>query len=124
MTQEKPAYHTLIVDDELDICFLLRSILRRKDTSVACANTIDEAKAELKRQQPDILFLDNFLPDGMGLDLINYVAEKFPAVKIIMISAQDSASNQIKARQSGAQKFLPKPLVVEDLDDAIREFYG
>jgi len=97
MTHDKPAYHTLVVDDELDICFLLKSILERKDTSVTCAGTIDQAKAELNRQQPDILFLDNYLPDGAGMDLIRYVKDNFPQTKIIMISAQDSAANQRRA---------------------------
>ena len=123
MTHDKPAYHTLVVDDELDICFLLKSILKRKDTSVACASTIDQAKAELNRQQPDILFLDNYLPDGVGLDLICYVKDNFPQTKIIMISAQDSATNQRRAIQSGAQKFLPKPFMVDELDNTLHDLY-
>jgi two-component system OmpR family response regulator len=123
MTHDKPAYHTLVVDDELDICFLLKSILKRKDTTVACANTIDQAKTELNRQQPDILFLDNYLPDGIGMDLICYVKDKFPLTKIIMISAQDSAANQRRAIQSGAQKFLPKPFMVDELDNTLHDLY-
>ena len=123
MTHDKPAYHTLVVDDELDICFLLKSILKRKDTSVACVGTINQAKAELNRQQPDILFLDNYLPDGAGMDLIRYVKDNFPQTKIIMISAQDSATNQRRAIQSGAQKFLPKPFMVDELDNTLHDLY-
>ena len=123
MTHDKPAYHTLVVDDELDVCFLLKSILKLKDTSVACAGTIDQAKAELSRQQPDILFLDNYLPDGAGMDLIRYVKDNFPQTKIIMISAQDSAANQRRAIQFGAQKFLPKPFIVDELDNTLHDLY-
>ena len=124
MITDNTVHHTLIVDDERDICFLLKVILGRRNTSVSCANSIAEAKTELARQVPDVLFLDNCLPDGLGIEFIHFVKEKCPDADIVVISAHDNIGNQLKAITLGAKKFLPKPLNVDDLDHTIQQLYG
>jgi len=123
-TPVQPTYHTLIIDDEVDICFLLRSILAAKNTTVDCAHSIKAAREMMANHQPDIVFLDNFLPDGIGMEFISYTRASCPDAKIIMISAHDSLLNQQRALMNGAQKFLPKPFMVEDLDETIRNIYA
>ena len=120
----KPLYHTLIIDDEADICFLLKNILSVKNTTVECAHTIKDAREMMATHQPDIVFLDNFLPDGTGMDFITYTKQSCPGAKIIMISAHDSLADQQRALLNGAQRFLPKPLQIEDLDETIRIIYA
>ena len=118
MTLEHPTYHTLVVDDESDVCYLFTIILRRRNTTISCASTLVEAKAELARQPTDILFLD-----GLGIDFITYVKGTYPLTKIIVISANDNVSNHNKAIESGAERFLSKPLGIEELDETIQQLY-
>ena len=100
----------LIVDDETDICYLLSHILRQKDIQTVSAGSLAEADRML--QSPNFfyyVFLDNHLPDGLGINQIKRWKEKFPAIHFIMISAHDSSEEKRKAKSDGADTFISKP---------------
>ena len=100
----------LIVDDETDICYLLSHILRQKDIQTVFAGSLAEADRML--QSPNFfyyVFLDNHLPDGLGINQIKRWKEKFPAIHFIMISAHDSSAEKRKAKSDGADTFISKP---------------
>ncbi len=99
----------LIVDDELDICYLLGGILKQKKLKTSYVNTLSDAENAIKNDPPEILFLDNHLPDGFGLDFISYVKATAPTTKIIMITAHDSAAERNRAYSEGVDFFISKP---------------
>ena len=63
--QNKPL--ALIIDDETDICYLLKGILKHKNVDAAYAATIAEGEQYLQHNDPAVIFLDNHLPDGFGM---------------------------------------------------------
>src|ERR1700749_4246159 len=99
----------LIIDDEIDICYLLSSILKNKNVQPNYVNSLSEATAALTADTPQIIFLDNHLPDGMGMDFIRHIKSTMPSTKIVMITAYDNSSDRNKALQLGADKFIGKP---------------
>ena len=104
----------LIVDDETDICYLLSHILKQKDIQTVFAGSLAEAERML--QSPNLfyyVFLDNHLPDGLGINQIKRWKDKFPAVHFIMISAHDSYEEKRKAKSDGADTFISKPFSKE-----------
>ena len=109
----------LIVDDEMDICYLLTGILRQKGYNSSFANTISDAQKAIDKAPPSLLILDNRLPDGMGIDFISYVKENHPSVKILMVSAFDSPIDKSIACNKGADFFIGKPLNREQINTAI-----
>ncbi len=113
----------LIVDDEVDICNLLSWILKQKNLAATYVNTLYDAQVALKKDVPSILFLDNYLPDGFGVEFIQFVKENYPATKIIMITAHDSFSEKQKALNEGADFFISKPftkaLINETIDNLL-----
>jgi two-component system OmpR family response regulator len=109
----------LIVDDELDICYLLSSLLKQRNFVTGFVNTISDAVNALKTDTPDILFLDNHLPDGFGLDFIPHIKQNYPGVKVIMITAHDGAVERKKAHDGGVDLFVAKPLNRKLINDAI-----
>ncbi len=109
----------LIVDDEMDICYLLKGIVRQKNFESSFANTLSDAQKEIDKQPPSLLILDNRLPDGMGIDFITYVKENHPSVKILMVSAFDSSLDKSLAYDKGADLFIGKPLNREVISTAI-----
>jgi len=109
----------LIVDDEVDICFLLSGILRQKQLKPAFVNNLAGAREVLQKDTPAILFLDNHLPDGFGLDFIPYVKTNYPQVKIVMITAHDGLAERKKAQAEGADLFISKPFTREVIDYAV-----
>ena len=112
----------LIVDDETDICYLLGHILRQKDIQTVFAGSLAEADRML--QSPNFfyyVFLDNHLPDGLGINRIKRWKEKFPAIHFIMISAHDSSEEKRKAKIDGADSFISKPFSKEVILNSIVE---
>jgi DNA-binding response OmpR family regulator len=113
----------LIVDDELDICFLLTGIFKNKNVPAKVANTLAEAKILMEKYKPSILFLDNHLPDGFGFQFLDFVKEHYPETKIAMITANDSPSDKTMAFKKGADYFIGKPfsvsIVRKTIDDLI-----
>lgn len=99
----------LIIDDETDICFLLGSILKQKNLQPDYANSLSDAKKALEKTTPAIIFLDNHLPDGLGMDFISHIKNNYPQVKLVMITAHDTVADKEKALDTGADRFIGKP---------------
>lgn len=109
----------LIVDDELDICYLLSGMLKQRNFHTGFVNTLTDAKTALKIDTPSLIFLDNHLPDGFGLDFIPFVKQNYPEVKVIMITAHDGAQERKQAYDGGVDLFVAKPLNRKLIDDAV-----
>ena len=101
--------NALIIDDEIDICYLLQGILLNKNISSDYVNSISEAKHALQKINPGIIFLDNHLPDGRGTDFISYLKKNNPGSIVIMITAYDTPDDREKALSAGADIFISKP---------------
>ena len=109
----------LIVEDEIDICFLLTGILKKKNLHSTFVNNIHEAKDLLSIREPFIIFLDNNLPDGYGVDFIGQVKQDHPSTRIIMITADDTIANKDKALHAGADFFIGKPFTRETINKTV-----
>jgi len=110
----------LIVDDEADIRFLLKRALASHNYSVTEAGSLKQGLALCDEIDPDIVILDVNLPDGSGL----YYARKFKNDKniVIFISADnDKLADGFK--ELGANGFLKKPFVINQLLDVINQVH-
>lgn len=105
----------LIVDDEVDVCYLLGSILKYKNLQASYVNSISEAKRVLKEDHHSIVFLDNHLPDGFGINFIDDIRKINPQVKIIMITAHDTNNDRNRAYEQGVDRFIGKPFTRESI---------
>jgi len=112
-------YKVLIVDDELDICYLLSGMLKQRDLRTSFVNSLSDAVIALQTDTPTILFLDNHLPDGFGLEFIPFVKKNYPEIKIVMITAHDGATERKQAYDGGVDLFIAKPLYRHMINDAI-----
>jgi DNA-binding NtrC family response regulator len=104
----------LIIDDEIDLCHLLKSYFLRKNYEVYLSHTLEQGLAFLKALQPDIVFLDNNLPDGIGWNIAPTIATQFPETHINLISA----FHPVLPSMPEAAKFsiIEKPISLTDLD--------
>jgi two-component system OmpR family response regulator len=104
----------LIIDDETDICFLLSSILKQRNYRTVFARSLSEAEEILEKEtEHSVIFLDNHLPDGLGVNNINRIKLKCPTSRIIMITAHDTTSDREKAQKEGVDSFIGKPFSKE-----------
>ena len=114
-----PDIEALIIEDEIDICYLLSGILRKKKLQTAYVTSLNEAEKTLTRQNPYILFLDNHLPDGYGVDFISEVKKEHPYTKVVMITAHDTPADKEKALRRGADYFIGKPFSQDVINKTI-----
>ena len=109
----------LIVDDEIDACYLLSSILKYKNLQASYVNSINAARHVLKEGRHSIIFLDNHLPDGFGINFIDEIRRLDPNIKIVMITAYDTNSDKNKAYNQGVDRFIGKPFTRETIFSAV-----
>jgi DNA-binding NtrC family response regulator len=114
-----PGLKILIVDDEEDICFFLSHNLSKRGFTTYSSNSLADAVRQLEINKPAILFLDNHLPDGKGLDLLSGITEQYPLMKIVMISAHDSPQDRSKAYSKGIKFFIGKPFTMNEINQVV-----
>src|SRR5688572_12380196 len=81
----------LIIDDEQDFCMLMKRFFSPKKYDVYVAHTIEDGLNLLDEHQPDIVFLDNNLPDGNGWEKADFILCNYPQTKLNLISALNVA---------------------------------
>jgi len=109
VNNKKHNNEVLIVDDEVDICFLLSGMLKKKNFHTACVTSLLAAENAMDRINPFIIFIDNHLPDGFGVDFIPHIKKEYPNTKVIMITAHDNMADRDKAFLNGVDFFIGKP---------------
>jgi DNA-binding response OmpR family regulator len=102
----------IIVDDEEDICRLLSSYLSRRYKHVFYALTLNAGLALANQYKPELLILDNNLPDGIGIQMISDF--RMTCRKILVISAMNNI--QEEAMRAGADAFIAKPISFKDIE--------
>jgi DNA-binding NtrC family response regulator len=106
----------LIIDDEEDLCFLLKTYLKLKHNDVIIANTLVDGLNKIRSFHPDILFLDNNLPDGFGWNKAGEISEYNPDMKINLMTGQPAFD-----LEACGEKFtiIEKPLSYAKVDMSI-----
>ncbi len=113
-----------IVDDDQSIRFVLekallreelptRSFTNTRDVLAALGNATDETA-------PQVLVSDIRMPGGSGLDLLEAVKEKYPALPVIIMTAYSDLDSAVSAFQGGAFEYLPKPFDLPKAVELIR----
>ena len=110
----------LIIDDEPDIRELLEITLSRLKLSTQSVGNLKDAKEILKKEVFDLCLTDMKLPDGDGLDFIEYTQQQYPQMPIAMITAHGSMDTAIIALKTGAFDYLTKPIDLSRLREIIK----
>jgi len=100
----------LIIDDEPDIRELLEITLGRMKLDTRSARNLKEARECLAREHYDLCLTDMRLPDGCGLELVQFIQQQYPQLPVAMITAYGSLDTAIGALKAGAFDFLTKPV--------------
>ena len=105
----------LVIDDEPDIRELLAMTLGRMDIETVLAEDVTGAKNELGSHQFDICLTDMRLPDGDGLDLVEWMQTHAAGVPVAVITAHGNVETAVQALKLGAFDFITKPLDLNNL---------
>ncbi len=105
----------LIIDDEPDICELLSLTLQSMDIDTLTAGDLDRARQLLGANDFDICLTDMRLPDGNGLELVEWMQAHAPDVPVAVITAHGNVESAVQALKLGAFDFVSKPVNVAAL---------
>lgn len=105
----------LVVDDEKLIRWSLTQHLQNESFSVIEAETVKMGLDRVSEFEPDLIILDQRLPDGTGIEFIQKLKEMSYEIPIIMLSAIDSSNVAVQAMKLGALDYITKPLNFDEL---------
>lgn len=114
----------LIVEDEPQLATLHAEFLEKNFNLrvVAYAATLTEARAKVNAHQPRLILLDNFLPDGQGIALMEEAAVKKPGCSVIFITAASDMNTCSQAIRNGAFDYIIKPVSYKRLRNSLERF--
>jgi two-component system response regulator PilR (NtrC family) len=112
--------HTaLIVDDEPDIRDLLEITLSRMGINTLTAKDISSAKELFKEHKPQLCLTDMNLPDGNGIELVQWIQQNAPATPVAVITAYGNMETAIESLKAGAFDFVSKPVELPRLRELV-----
>lgn len=105
----------LLVDDNIDLSRLIHTTLGSHIYKTQSVFTVAQALKRLDEQRYDLLIVDRMLPDGDGLEIINYAQQLQAQMPILMISERNEPTDRVRGLQEGADDYLGKPFYTEEL---------
>jgi DNA-binding NtrC family response regulator len=122
MKSKNNRFSVLIVDDDKDICLILKSGLSSM-FSVHCEHSIAAGEDYLLHHKTSILFLDNSLPDGKGVECIEEITRLQEDIKIVMMTADASSAIKDRAIAKGACYFIAKPFKLSMIKEIVSSIF-
>ncbi|HND59307.1 MAG TPA: response regulator, partial [Thauera aminoaromatica] len=114
------AADVLVVDDEDDIRELLELSLMRMGLACDTAGSVGAARALLAERSYRLCLTDMRLPDGDGLELVEYIQTLRPGLPVAVITAFGSIETAIRALKLGAFDFVTKPVELKALRELVQ----
>jgi len=105
----------LIVEDDTDICDFLQELLGDEGYEVQTANDGASALRVAGKSKPDLVLLDLILPKISGETVCRQLKKKFADLPILIISARGDKSDIVRGLELGADDYITKPFVEEEL---------
>ena len=98
-----------IVDDEVNLANGLKKAFEKSGFSAKAVKSINELHHLLAAEIPAVIFLDQRLPDGNGIEVLPAILQQYPRCKVILMTAFGDSRLVVKAIQEGAYNYLDKP---------------
>lgn len=115
--RENALISILIVDDEPDVCALVKTLYEKRGFAVAMAFGGEEAIGRIRESRPDIVLLGLRLADKVdGIAVLRYIRKEKPGVRCIVIASEDEESRIKDVADLGPDDILIKPVLAAQLD--------
>lgn len=114
----------LIVDDERDIVETIQFMLESEGFECLLAYDGEDALLKARTENPDLILLDIMLPKINGYQVCRLLKfdEKYKDIPIIMLTAKAQDADKLMGKETGADEYVCKPFVMDELVRMIREY--
>lgn len=110
----------LVVDDEADIRDLMEMTLMKMGLRVQTAVGVEDAKDKLDNDDYSLVLTDMRMPDGSGLEVVQYINELMLDTPVAVITAFGNADQAVEALKAGAFDYLQKPITLSQLRSLVK----
>lgn len=114
----------LLVEDDASIALVITAALEAEGFTVTHCDTITARDRLLQDTGFDALVTDVVLPDGDGIETLAAVRAAHPDLPIIILSAQNTLDTAVRASDTGAFEYFPKPFDLDELARTVRQAVG
>lgn len=111
----------LIVDDNPNMSSLLSEMLEVFDYESVLASDGNQALDELQSSEFSMVITDMRMPNMTGMELLKEVKQRYPKVKVVLISGYTGAQIESEAEEHKADGFLGKPLMMSDIEKLLND---
>jgi two-component system, NtrC family, response regulator HydG len=105
----------LVIDDDMDICHLLKRFLGKNDFEVATAHNGESGLKLVEEFQPHVVLTDFRLGDMDGSDVIQGIKAKMPRVPILVITGYSDIRTAVNVLKQGALDYITKPILPQEI---------
>ncbi|MCB1175648.1 MAG: response regulator transcription factor [Leptospiraceae bacterium] len=113
-------YRILVVDDEKDICDVIRFNLEAEGFVVSASENGLDAWNKIERNTPDAVILDFMLPGISGLDLCKKIKDVYHNIPVLMVTARSGETDAVLCLELGADDYIRKPFAPRELTARLR----
>jgi DNA-binding response OmpR family regulator len=110
----------LVVEDEPAIADFLRRGLQAEGYAVDCAHDGVEGERRALSGEIDLVILDTMLPERDGMDVLDTIRARKPALPVIMLTARNDVEDKVTALDGGANDYVTKPFSFDELAARVR----
>jgi DNA-binding NarL/FixJ family response regulator len=122
--EQKPIRVLFVEDHQLLAEALAAMLAREPDMEVVgTAGSVAEAKV-MARERVDVVLMDYRLPDGTGADATRAIKARWPAARVVMLTALKDDETVLESIQAGADGYLTKDRAADDVVQAVRAAYA
>ncbi|WP_109829505.1 response regulator [Reichenbachiella versicolor] len=115
----------LVVDDSMYMRTLIKDALIKEGFEIAGEAPNGESAIDLAMElKPDLITLDNILPDMIGTDILKVLMDEGLEAKVVMVSAVGQQSVINEGIELGASDYIVKPFTAEDLVEVVKKHVG
>jgi len=114
----------LLLEDDMSIAIVITAALEDEGFAVVHCQTIAERDRQLAEHGFAAFVTDVMLPDGDGIETIGRVRALHPDMPIVILSAQNTLDTAVRATDTGAFEYFPKPFDIDELARTVRQAAG
>ena len=107
----------LLIDDDVDFGILMEKLLTDENFDFLIAHTLTEGMLLLEKENPEFVFLDNMLPDGVGWEKTEYILHNYPQTQLNLLSGLS-----VPKTSSSTFRILEKPLTRHELLSCLNNY--
>ena len=111
----------LLVEDDASVAKVIVSALDTEEVNIECCDSVGRRDEMLKAKDFDLLITDVGLGDEDGLTTLDAVNVISPDMPIIVISARNTLDTAVRASETGAFEYFPKPFDLDELTEAVQQ---